>query len=200
MLTVRGEWGRQTMVERPKFLIDHQVSPIGMLLVVCDDAGCLRALDFQDYEKRMHQLLYRHYGGLAPSLTPGHMPSRITKGISAFFAGELTAIDSIPVAMGGTSFQRKLWTELRRIPAGTTTTYAKLAEVIGHPNACRAVGSANGANPISIVVPCHRVIASNGALAGYGGGIERKQWLLEHEHRHGHRPVQHAASVRDASL
>jgi methylated-DNA-[protein]-cysteine S-methyltransferase len=172
------------MVAPLKFLIDRQPSPIGTLLLVCDDDGYLRALDFGDYEKRMCLLLCRHYGGVAPLLSRGRAPARITKRISDFFAGELAAIDSIPVAMGGTKFQRKLWTELRRIPAGTTTTYAKLAEVIGHPNACRAVGSANGANPINIVVPCHRVIAGNGALTGYGGGIERKQWLLEHEYRH----------------
>lgn len=172
------------MAARLRFLIDRQPSPIGKLLLVCDDDGNLRALEFQDCEKRMYRLLYRQYGSLAPLLTPGQAPLRITKGISDFFAGELTAIDSIPVAMGGTRFQRKLWNELRRIPPGTTTTYAKLARVIGHPNACRAVGSANGANPISIVIPCHRVIASNGALTGYGGGIERKQRLLEHEYRH----------------
>jgi methylated-DNA-[protein]-cysteine S-methyltransferase len=178
------------MVARLKFSIDRQPSPIGELLLVCDDDGYLRALDFQDHEKRMRQLLCRHYGGIAPLLIPGHAPSPIRQRISNFFAGKLTAIESIPVATGGTEFQRKLWTELRRIPAGTTTTYAKLAEVIGHPSAFRAVGSANGANPISIVVPCHRVIASNGALTGYGSGIERKQWLLDHECRHALRPQQ----------
>lgn len=187
------------MTTRLKLLIDCHPSPIGKLLLVCDDDGYLRALDFQNYEKRMYQLLRRQYGNVASLLTPGQAPLRITKAISDFFAGELAAIDSIPVAMGGTRFQRKLWAALRRIPAGTTTTYAKLAKLIGHPNACRAVGSANGANPINIVVPCHRVIASNGTLTGYGGGIERKQWLLEHEFSHVQRQVRNVTSAGDTS-
>jgi O-6-methylguanine DNA methyltransferase len=97
---------------------------------------------------------------------------------------------------GGTRFQRKLWAELRRIPAGTTTTYAKLAKVIGHPNACRAVGRAVSANPINVVVLCHRVIASNGTLTGYGSGIERKQWLLEYEFSHAQRQVRNVMPGR----
>jgi O-6-methylguanine DNA methyltransferase len=113
-----------------------------------------------------------------------------------FFPTTKQRIDSIPVAMGGTRFQRKLWAELRRIPAGTTTTYAKLAKVIGHPNAWRAVGRAVGANPINVVVLCHRVIASNGTLTGYGSGIERKQWLLECEFSHAQRQVRNVTPGR----
>jgi methylated-DNA-[protein]-cysteine S-methyltransferase len=187
------------MAMRLKLLIDRQPSSIGKLLLVYDDGGYLRALDFQDCEKRMYQLLYRQYGKVASLLTPRQAPLRVTEAISDYFAGKLTAIDSIPVAMGGTTFQCKLWTELRRIPAGTTTTYAKLAKAIGHPNACRAVGSASAANPINIVVPCHRVIASNGTLTGYGGGIERQQWLLEHEFSHAQRQIRNVTSTGDTS-
>lgn len=90
-------------------------------------------------------------------------------------------IESLPVRTGGTPFQRKVWRALREITCGTTVSYAKIAERIGQPAAVRAVGLANGSNPVGIVVPCHRVIGSNGSLTGYGGGMERKRWLLTHE-------------------
>jgi methylated-DNA-[protein]-cysteine S-methyltransferase len=101
--------------------------------------------------------------------------------LDAFFAGALRALDAIEVRTGGTDFHRCVWAALRRIPPGATTTYSQLALTIGKPGACRAVGLANGANPIGIVVPCHRVIGVDGRLTGYGGGIERKRWLLNHE-------------------
>jgi methylated-DNA-[protein]-cysteine S-methyltransferase len=104
--------------------------------------------------------------------------------LDAYFAGERTRFD-IPLAASGTEFQRCVWQALREIPYGETTSYAALAASIGRPDACRAVGLANGRNPISIVVPCHRVIGSSGALTGYGGGIERKRWLLAHERGQG---------------
>lgn len=91
----------------------------------------------------------------------------------------------IPLAPDGTEFQRKVWMALRDIPYAHTVSYGDVAREIGNPRGGRAVGLANGRNPISIIVPCHRVIGSNGALTGYGGGIERKQWLLAHEARHG---------------
>ena len=101
--------------------------------------------------------------------------------IGRYFAGELTALDSLQCATAGTEFQRRIWSALREIPAGTTTSYGALADKIGKPGAARAAGLANGSNPISIIVPCHRVIGANGALTGYGGGLPRKQWLLAHE-------------------
>jgi methylated-DNA-[protein]-cysteine S-methyltransferase len=101
--------------------------------------------------------------------------------IRRYFAGELAAIDSLPVKTAGTAFQREVWRGLREIDCGTTISYATLAERIGRPAAVRAVGLANGANPVGIIVPCHRVIGANGSLTGYGGGIERKRWLLKHE-------------------
>ena len=110
-------------------------------------------------------------------------PNGLTTAISNYFEGNLSAIDTLPVETGGTPFQQEVWRALRTIPCGTTTSYGKLAENIGRPTAVRAVGLANGANPVSVVVPCHRVIGANGSLTGYGGGIERKRWLLDHERR-----------------
>lgn len=98
-----------------------------------------------------------------------------------YFAGELSIIDDLPVKTAGTDFQRQVWQELRKIPCGETISYGELAQRINRPTASRAVGMANGLNPISIVVPCHRVIGQQGALTGYAGGVERKRWLLMHE-------------------
>jgi methylated-DNA-[protein]-cysteine S-methyltransferase len=100
--------------------------------------------------------------------------------LCAYFAGELCEFD-LPIRMAGTPFQRLVWQGLRTIPYGVTISYAELARRVGHPGAARAVGAANGRNPIGIVVPCHRVIGADGTLTGYGGGLDRKQWLLEHE-------------------
>jgi methylated-DNA-[protein]-cysteine S-methyltransferase len=98
-----------------------------------------------------------------------------------YFLGDLSAINSIPVTTGGTSFQRDVWAELRTIQAGTTLSYGALARQLGRPKSARAVGLANGANPVSIVVPCHRLVGADGSLTGYAGGISRKRWLLIHE-------------------
>jgi methylated-DNA-[protein]-cysteine S-methyltransferase len=110
------------------------------------------------------------------------MPNTTTTSLTRrYFAGDLTAIDTIPVRTAGTTFQRRVWRALRTIPCRTTVSYTQLAIRIGRPDAVRAVGSANGANPIGVVVPCHRVIGADGSLGGYGGGIQRKAWLLAHE-------------------
>jgi methylated-DNA-[protein]-cysteine S-methyltransferase len=101
--------------------------------------------------------------------------------LSRYFSGEVGILDDIAVELNGTPFQKNVWQALRRIPAGRTLSYAELAKRIGEPSAIRAVGTANGANPVAVIVPCHRVIGSNGRLTGYGGGLDRKQWLLEHE-------------------
>jgi methylated-DNA-[protein]-cysteine S-methyltransferase len=100
--------------------------------------------------------------------------------LDAYFAGDLERFD-LPLAPAGTAFQLRVWDELQRIPFGETISYSELAERIGNPRTVRAVGLANGRNPISIIVPCHRVIGADGSLVGYGGGLERKRWLLEHE-------------------
>ncbi|PMR76560.1 methylated-DNA--[protein]-cysteine S-methyltransferase [Billgrantia endophytica] len=161
---------------------DTQPSPLGDMLLVTDSQGVLRALDFHDHEARMHRLLQRHYGEYA--IEPGRAPDLILEGLTSYFAGDPQALVDIPVMTGGTDFQRRVWQALRQIPAGTTTSYGQLAAAVGRPGASRAVGLANGANPVSIVVPCHRVIGANGTLTGYGGGLPRKRWLIEHECSH----------------
>lgn len=168
--------------------VDRVSSPIGSLAIVWDDAEVLRAIDFEGYDARMHRLLERHYGPVEPA--PAKAPATLADLLAAFFAGELDAIDAIAVRTNGTEFQRRVWAELRRIPTGTTTTYGAIAVAIGRPDACRAVGLANGSNPIPIVVPCHRVIGSNGSLTGFGGGLERKRWLLAHERQWTSSPTQ----------
>lgn len=100
--------------------------------------------------------------------------------LQAYFAGRLTAFD-LPLAPNGTDFQRRVWSALTKIPFGTTISYADLARRLSNAAAVRAVGAANGRNPIPIIVPCHRVIGSDGSLTGFGGGLERKRWLLKHE-------------------
>ncbi len=131
----------------------------------------------------MRRLLARHYGTENLALTPSPCSFGPISAIAAYFDGELHAIDSLPTATEGTPFQQCVWRALREIPAGQTVSYGALANRIGKPSAVRAVGLANGANPIGIVVPCHRVIGANGSLTGYGGGLERKRWLLHHERR-----------------
>jgi methylated-DNA-[protein]-cysteine S-methyltransferase len=131
----------------------------------------------------MHRLLRLQYGKEL-ELQPAHAESRARLAIEAYFHGALQAIEEIPTRSCGTEFQQQVWAALRKIPAGTTVSYSQLAAVIGRPAAVRAVGAANGANPIPIVVPCHRVIGADDSLTGFGGGLERKRWLLAHERRH----------------
>ena len=111
--------------------------------------------------------------------------AEVARQLRAYFAGELSQF-VLELAPRGTPFQQRVWEALRLIPYGSTTTYGKLAEALGDPRATRAVGLANGRNPISIVIPCHRVIGADGSLTGYGGGMPRKQWLLAHESRTAH--------------
>lgn len=163
-----------------RFILDRQATPIGDMLLVADETGALRGLDWHDYEPRMRLLLRRQYDA-EPALLAGRAPPAIRDDLDAYYAGDLAALDRIPVASGGTGFQRDVWAALRAIPAGTTVTYGALARRIGRDAAVRAVGAANGANPIGVVVPCHRVIGADGSLTGYGGGMARKRWLLRHE-------------------
>jgi len=162
-------------------LLEQRTWPICPLMIVTDDDGILRALEFGDHEDRLHRLLRDHYGDY--TLHKGAAPSSLTKALDAYFSGDIDALNDVQTATAGTSFQREVWQALRTIPAGTTWSYGQLATQIGRPSASRAVGAANGANPIPIVVPCHRVIGANGTLTGFGGGLPRKQWLLEHERR-----------------
>jgi O-6-methylguanine DNA methyltransferase len=161
--------------------LERWTSPVSLLLLVTDDAGVLRALEFADHETRMHRLLQAHYGGYA--LTDSPAPASITQALEAYFDGSMDSLADIPVATGGTPFQRAVWKALRTIPPGTTMGYGQLAARLGRRGASRAVGAANGANPIAIVVPCHRIIGAKGTLTGYAGGLPHKQWLLDHEAR-----------------
>ena len=161
-------------------VVERMASPVGTIQLVYDDTA-LRALDFLDYDARLHRLLRTHYGTYRLAVTERR--SLYQDAVEAYFAGDLAAIDTVRVETGGTSFQREVWRALRRIRAGETMSYGALAHQIGRPAAVRAVGLANGANPVGIVVPCHRVIGANGSLTGYGGGLPRKKWLLEHERR-----------------
>lgn len=169
---------RLTKGHAMRLTLSRYAAPLGDLLVVSDGAT-LRALDFADFEDRMRRLLGRHYGTV--ELVDGPLPSAIAEALDAYFAGDLAALDDVPVATGGSDFQKSVWAALRAIPAGSTTGYGALAAKLGKPGAARAVGLANGANPIGIVVPCHRVIGADGRLAGYAGGVARKEWLLKHE-------------------
>lgn len=165
-----------------RLLLDRLPSPIGKNFVVWDESETVRALDFEDHEARLQKLLGRYYQKFDLIRAPA--PTTIRKKIEAYFNGDLLAIETIPIANNGTPFQQDAWSALRDIPPGATQSYAQQAAAIGKPHACRAIGTANGANPIAIIVPCHRVIGSTGKLIGYGGGLVRKQWLLEHERRH----------------
>jgi len=172
-----------TPVAPQTLFADRLESAIGTLLLIHDREGHVRALDFHDFEPRMRRLLRFHYGAEGDdfAIEDRAAPAPIRRAISDYFLGDLCAIDSIPVTTEGTSFQREVWAVLRTIRAGTTLSYGVLARQLGRPKSVRAVGLANAANPVAIVVPCHRVIGTDGSLTGYGGGISRKRWLLVHE-------------------
>jgi methylated-DNA-[protein]-cysteine S-methyltransferase len=161
-----------------RLTLDRVNSPLGTILLVTSDTALL-ALDFHDYDERMRRLLRAHYGEV--EVREGRERLGVREALERYFAGDLSALDALPTQTNGTPFQREVWAALRTIPAGTTLSYGALARRIGKPNAMRAVGLANGANPIGIVVPCHRVIGADGTLTGYGGGLPRKRWLLAHE-------------------
>jgi methylated-DNA-[protein]-cysteine S-methyltransferase len=161
-----------------KLWIDTIDSPIGQISIVVDEDR-LCALDFADYQPRMMKLLAQRYESV--ELVPYSNPLGSIDRLQAYLAGDLTSLDRIPVRMGGTTFQQQVWLKLTEIPVGEVWTYGELAKSIGKPTASRAVGMVNSLNPIAIVVPCHRVIGAQGKLTGYAGGLDRKQWLLQHE-------------------
>jgi methylated-DNA-[protein]-cysteine S-methyltransferase len=143
-------------------------TPIGPLHAVFDE------------EERLCELGFERTTGF--SLSMGRLKPALRQQLHDYFTGKRKSFD-FPLAPKGTPFQLDVWNALLEVPYGDTVTYAELARRIGRPNAVRAVGAANGANPIPVIIPCHRVIGSNGTLTGYGGGIERKQWLLALEGR-----------------
>ena len=171
---------RQQSKPKTRLTFGRVKSPIGVIVVACkDDALC--ALDWADPDKQELMLawLNRRFGDFerVEAADPGGVCTRL----GAYLLGDLDALDHIEVDGGGTEFQRKVWKGLRRIAAGKVVSYQGLAQRLGMPSSVRAVARANALNPISIVVPCHRVIGSDGSLTGYGGGLPRKRWLLEHE-------------------
>ena len=161
------------------FGLDRLQTPIGVALLVTDSGGVLRALDWEDYAPRMKELLRLQYG--AVDLSAARAPQDLRTALSGYFKGDLDRLTTIEWRLAGTPFQQKVWNALAKIPAGTTMSYGALAAKLKAPNAMRAVGHANGSNPISVVIPCHRLIGANGSLIKYGGGLERKRWLLQHE-------------------
>jgi methylated-DNA-[protein]-cysteine S-methyltransferase len=161
------------------FNLDCLPTPIGTALLVTDADGLLRALDWDDHEPRMRQLLRLHYGAVELKNAPA--PRELRGALTGYFKGDLDRLAAIRWRVAGTPFQQKVWHALPQIPAGATLSYGALAAKLAMPRAVRAVGHANGSNPISIVLPCHRLIGGSGSLVKYGGGLERKRWLLRHE-------------------
>jgi methylated-DNA-[protein]-cysteine S-methyltransferase len=159
--------------------LSHLESPVGRLLIAVSDEG-LHALEFSATEDDVEARVRRALPGA--SFGRCARTGSVHDALRTYFSGNLTAIDDLPAHGSGTPFQQRVWATLRTIPAGRTTSYRAIAAQIGRPSAVRAVGAANGQNPVALVVPCHRVIASDGTLCGYGGGLWRKEWLLRHEH------------------
>lgn len=157
--------------------LDTPIGPVGLAASGDSLVGVSLGRTFEG--SSVHTQLERALGGL--TLEPANDPAGAATRLRRFLAGDMAALEEQPVEMHGTEFQRSVWAALRRIPCGTTWTYSQLAEAIGRPTAVRAVGAANGANPVSLFVPCHRVIAADGSLWGYGGGLPAKAWLLRHE-------------------
>jgi methylated-DNA-[protein]-cysteine S-methyltransferase len=152
-------------------------TPAGAFRLFSRD-GVLVAAGFADSAPRLLARLEVRIGPLELRETAD--PAGAASALRRYLGGELTALDGVEVDLGGTAFQRDVWAALRRIPPGSSITYGELARRVGRPRAVRAVGGANGANPVSLFVPCHRVVGSDG-LCGYGGGLPRKEWLLAHE-------------------
>lgn len=165
-----------------RLFLEHVETPIGRFAIVADERAHLHGAGFLDGGARMPRQIEAYRRSTELRVEEGRCPDDVRNAIDRYFAGDLEALTSLVVAdRTGTSFQRRVWTALRTIPCGATWSYGELARHIGRPAAVRAVGLANGANPVGVVVPCHRVIGSDGSLTGYGGGLERKRWLLAHE-------------------
>jgi methylated-DNA-[protein]-cysteine S-methyltransferase len=159
-------------------------TPIGDMCALASDAG-LCALEF-DGPRRRHRLdarLRRWFPPHAIEDRDSAVLARTRAWLTRYFDGESARIDDLPIEMHGADFEQRVWRALLEIPPGETRSYGSIAKRLSTIGASRAVGLANGANPIAIIVPCHRVIGSSGALTGYGGGLERKTWLLNHEKR-----------------
>jgi methylated-DNA-[protein]-cysteine S-methyltransferase len=166
-------------------------TPLGDMLALASDGG-LCALEFTTVAgaNRGQQRLPRLEARLARWFHPFEMVDaecpvilRTRAWLAAYFDGASAGVADLPLDMRGAPFELRVWTALRAIAPGTTTSYGAVAQALGSPGAARAVGAANGANPVAIIVPCHRVVGSSGSLTGYGGGLDRKTWLIDHERR-----------------
>ena len=155
-----------------RLLEDKIATPLGPLWVIADEAFNLRAVEWEEHSDRMVELLNIHYRAEGYERITARNPGGLSDKLTAYFEGDLSIINTLPTATAGTPFQREVWQVMH---------YGQLAEQLGRAGAARAVGAANGSNPVSIVVPCHRVIGRNGTLTGYAGGVQRKEWLLRHE-------------------
>jgi methylated-DNA-[protein]-cysteine S-methyltransferase len=153
-------------------------SPVGELLLTAEDAGLTRVY----FEQHVHgnRMGAEWRPAAASTGRAADVLAEARRQLDAYFTGRLTCF-SVALAPAGTPFQQRVWAALRGIAFGDTVSYSEIARRIDAPDAVRAVGAANGRNPLSIIVPCHRVIGSDGTLTGFGGGIERKRWLLQHE-------------------
>jgi methylated-DNA-[protein]-cysteine S-methyltransferase len=175
-------------VQSAPFIRQTIPTPIGGLtLIARGDRLCMA--EFADCEHRMAKWLERRMAKSKGAPMDGTLPPSIAQCFSAYFDGEVAALDRLEVEFSGTAFQNEVWAALRGIPPGRTFAYGAFAEHLGRPQAARAVGHANGANPLSVVVPCHRLVGADGALTNYGGGLWRKRWLLDHEFASGAFPT-----------
>lgn len=170
------------MSEHETSFIDRMKTPLGDAVLITSENGALQMYIWDDPAETWRARFRRSRGDV--ELVSRRDPFGHTAALQRYFDGEISALDTLPVALTGTPFQQKVWKALRTIKGGTTLSYGALAKRIGKPAAVRAVGLANGRNPVGVVVPCHRVIGSDGSLTGYGGGLPRKRWLLDHEARH----------------
>jgi methylated-DNA-[protein]-cysteine S-methyltransferase len=160
------------------FLSERLSTPVGPMILVAKD-GVVLLFEFEGTPGRVERQMRSRFGDV--ELQPASNPFGITDQIRAYFDGDIHSLDHILTDGGGTDFERQVWAELRKIPAGTTVSYGHIARKLGDVQLSRAVGTANGKNPISIIVPCHRVIGADGSMTGYGGGLKNKEWLLRHE-------------------
>ena len=165
-------------------------TPVGtMRAIASHDALCSLEFFSKGRMARLDARLARWFGDADMIDEPNGVIEKTREWLDRYFAGVSADIAGLNLEMRGAPFERRVWSALRRIPPGNTTTYGAIARQVGSPDASRAVGMANGANPIAIIVPCHRMIGSNGTLTGYGGGLEKKSWLLNHERRWAREPA-----------
>jgi methylated-DNA-[protein]-cysteine S-methyltransferase len=161
-----------------KVYVESLNSPIGQLWIASHENALVR-LDFEEEKESFEKRLSERFPGATHA--SGGPARAAVRALERYFEGDLEALEGIACDGAGTDFQKAVWSQLRKISPGRTASYGEVARAIGRPKAVRAVGAANGQNPIGLVVPCHRVIGSTGDLTGYGGGLERKRWLLSHE-------------------